>query len=310
MLLGVSFAVMYRGSADKQPSTWGMPSNSGAKPPEPVAGNDHLPLPSSSLPLRTTASMLNQLAASGNAAAACRLAAEYQRCSEARAKIAFADRLARQSEVRGAREELGGEIVRLGQSGLESRLVHCDGVDTPTTREVVKHWRNAALAGNREAMMQYATGSMFDLGSLLQLLTELRNYKSEAERIARKAASDGDGRAVLALAAAYSPDSHAGSPPLLSQATGQDLVQALGLYMFAERSGVGAPQSTERMRAFIEEQISILKAAASPQQVATAEAEAIRLASEWSPPHLPPATEIAFLRGARLPPVKVNSCEL
>lgn len=225
----------------------------------------------------------------GDASAQCRIAAEYQRCRQAQDKLAIAELLTRQLETSRAGDSMKVAALVLGKTGREEDMAQCDDLAAIAPAEAVRMWRSAALSGNGEARLRYATGAVFPMGNLVELADELKVYQREALPMAQQTAAAGDGRAVIALALAYSPDSHVGAAPLLAQVTGSDLRRSLALFLYADRTGLrsGMKAGEQGMDAFIRTQIDLLSRAASPAQLLQAEQDADQLARTWRRPRLP-----------------------
>jgi hypothetical protein len=274
-----------------------------------VGLNQEQVLPPISVPLKDVLPELRKLAEGGNSRAQCRIAAEMQKCRRARIDMAFSESYVRRAEARNSEADKKGGMMVIGQSSLESDLAHCDGVEEIDAVQVAQFWRRSALAGNREAMLRYATGNAFDMGSIVNLAGELQTYKNDAVAIARKAAAGGDGRAVIALASAYSPDSHIGAPTLLAQVTGIDVAQSLALFLYAERAGVKPSGNADIFDKFVRRRIDALRLAASPDQILWAEKQASELARTWVAPRLPSGNERAFLANAQYAPSAPEACE-
>lgn len=284
-------------------------SASSSIPAAPADVSQDQALPSLSAPLKDALPRLKELAERGNSRAQCRIATEIQKCMRARRNLAFSESYIRGAEARKSESDLNGAMIVFGRSSLESELAHCEGVDEIDAVEVAQFLRRSARSGNREAMLRYAAGAAFDMGSIIDLAEELQAYKRDAIAIARKAAAGGDGRAVIALASAYSPDSHIGAPPLLAQVTGEDVAQSLALFMYADRSGIKPKDNAEGLDKFVRGRIDSLKLAASPDQIVWAERQASELARTWAAPRLPSGNERAFLANAQVALPNPEDCE-
>lgn len=266
-------------------------------------------MPALTMPLKDSLPKLRELAIRGDSRAQCRLASELQKCTRARRQLAFSESYIRRAEARKSGADVKGAMMVFGRSSLEEELSHCDGAESGNAAEIVKFWRQSAHSGNPEAMFRYATGAAFDFASIVHLADELQTYKKDAIAIARKSASIGDGRALIALASAYDPESHSGAPPLLAQVAGEDLVESLALFMLADRSGIRPSTNAEGLEKFIRGRIETLQLAASTEQLRQAELQASKLTLEWRTPVLPSGNERASLANAQVRAPTPEACE-
>lgn len=191
---------------------------------KPFARAKERPLPPTDLPLSAVIDDLKRRANRGEANAACRLATEWTEC------LGLQKQLQRNETILQNRERIALRLLPEGNSGNSQRknisvdaiergvdyavaeversksaLVHCEGVPSPQPEEVTRYWRQAALAGHLPSMRNYAVGNAFRRDEILNNLPALMIYRQEAEKIARQAADQGDLRAAIALAGAYSP---------------------------------------------------------------------------------------------------------
>lgn len=266
-------------------------------------------LPPLTIPFREAMPRLRELAKQGSGKAQCRLAIEYQKCKQSLDRLASTESFARRAEAARADEELKGAMLVFGKSSLEADLAHCEGIEKMDAVEVAQLWRRSAMSGNREGMMRYASGAAFHMGNIVDLAGELQIYKRDAVVIAAKAASKGDGRAVIALASAYSPDNHVGAAPLLAQVAGEDVAESLALFMYADRAGIRPSENPEAIEKFIRTRIDALQLAASPEQIQWAERKARELATDWAVPQLPSGNDRISLANAQYAPPVAAACE-
>lgn len=211
------------------------------------------PLPPQDTPLRLIQADLTARARAGDAGAACRLAAELHRCEQAQTSLRrFEDYLENNERYLGAitdpakreqiRQQTGNNSVQAGERLLRN-AESCDGIAQVSLAERVGYWRQAALAGNRGALLQYASGNAFQWRSVMDVLPQLQVYRQEAETLALRAAANGDLRAVLALAAAYTPNEESRSRNMLAQSVQPDPARALALYRYAEAAMAASNQA-------------------------------------------------------------------
>lgn len=301
----VAAVVWWRGHA--QSASTGLPAaaahvpeQSSPTPPPTVArlGAAQTPLPEDGTPLRLVYAGLRQRAGSGDARAACRLAAELEQCEHVRTQLAqFDDQLAFQQEqmdrepdpAQRARMQQGlGRFTGRGQR-LLAEAEQCDGVPPVSPVERANLWRAAALGGSLPALTQYAVGNAFRLRDTLELLPQLQIYRNEAEALALQAAQRGSVKATLALAAAYSPNRDTGRRTFLAQVVKPDPVRSLALYLQAQRVSAGeatepaTPQMAMRL-GVAKRNTEVLRRNMAPDQLAQAEALATGWARDWAAP--------------------------
>lgn len=223
-------------------------------PDQPVrADGARAPLPPQDTPLRLIQAELTARAQDGDAGAACRLAAELQRCEQVQRSLREFDTQLERSERYLATMQDAAQREKLRQQIDSASVQHgervfrdadsCEGITQLSLEARVGYWRQAALAGNRGALLQYASGNAFQWRTLMEVLPQLQVYRQEAETLALRAAAAGDLRAVLALAAAYTPQEGASTRNLLSQSVKPDPARAVALYRFAEAAMAASDQA-------------------------------------------------------------------
>lgn len=250
-------------------------------------------LPATEVPLAHIVDDLKRRASQGEAAAGCRLAAEYLYCSQLPHRKAELDywlgqrRSALDSlespEMKQAAIETIEREGKLREDHLREIEDHCEGVEIAAGTELVLLWRSAAMAGNPSAMKQYASGNAFRLGNILEVLPALNTYKREAESIAILAAQRGDMDMLLSLAAAYYPI-QSELRPLMAQAVRQDGARALALYRQIEQALAQSGNASEQVAVEVRERIRHLQEQLPREDIvraATIEATEI---SHWTPP--------------------------
>jgi hypothetical protein len=214
------------------------------------------PLPPQDTPLRLVQAELTARARDGDAGAACRLAAELHRCEEVQRNLSnfdheiegrerFLDTIGDAAQRAQMRQQMGSGSLQTGERLLRD-AASCEGITQLSLAERVGYWRQAALAGNRGALLQYASGNAFQWRSVMEVLPQLQVYRREAEGLALRAAAAGDLRAVLALAAAYTPDERGRPRSLLAQSVQPDPARALALYRYAETAMAAGDQALPR----------------------------------------------------------------
>lgn len=258
------------------------------------------PLPAQGTPLRLVFDDLKRRAGTGDARAACRLAAELEQCERVRMQLAqFDDQMGSrrhtQEVVAGNPEETARRkdmmerlLAKRGQRLLEASE-QCDGVPAISPAQRADLWRAAALGGSLPALTQYAVGNAFRLRDTLKLLPQLQVYRNEAESLALRAAQRGSLPATLALAGAYSPQRESGRRTYLAQVVTPDPARSLALYLRAQQALGNTPtdQTQARRRRFrdtmFERNIDWLRANMSPDQMAQADALSRQWQQQWTP---------------------------
>lgn len=253
----------------------------------PASKVEERPLPSVDMPLGAVIDDLKRRADRGEANAACRLAAEWTYCQGLQRQLQGNEAMLRDQERMAVRVSSAENMKRAGMSAeaLErginyaqdqvdrsrSQLAHCDGVPAPRPDEITRYWRRAALAGHLPSKRNYAVGNAFRRDEVLDNLPALAVYRQEAVRIAREAVAQGDLRAAIALAGAYSPQ-NARSRTYLSQLVEPDAGEALGLlYRINDVIGrSGRYPVHANVRSELAGMIEDLEATMSPQDVQAA----------------------------------------
>lgn len=250
-------------------------------------------LPPTDTPLRLVVDDLRERAAAGEAAASCRLAAEYLHCAQLPEGRAAMDRwLARQQRQLASSGERAGTEASLAaieqqmearQRFLDDLASHCQGVPVPAAAEVARLWRASALGGNPAAMKQYASGNAFRWTQMLDTLPELAAYRRQAEDIATVAAGRGDFDLLLALAAGYA--ANPGAPrPMLAQTLAPDGARALALYRHVDAALRAHGSHERRVGTQVRERIQGLEQTLAPGELARAARIADTEISRWRSP--------------------------
>ncbi|MFY2765004.1 hypothetical protein [Arenimonas sp. MALMAid1274] len=268
-----------------------VPADTVNSPPLPVPSS--VPLPPASAPLSVIVDDLKRRAGAGEAAAGCRLAAEYTYCAQLPYRRSEFDRWleSRQQSLERITEETSRQGVAamiarempVWERRLQELEDHCRGVEIPGAPQIARTWRAAALAGDAVALKQYASGNAFRWGSLLDSLPELGTYRAEAERLATVAAQRGDMDMLLSLAAAYVPEPQQRAS-LLEQSISPDGARALALYRHIERALVRNGGENTQVAIQVRQRMANLSAGLSPQQLAQADALAQTMARDWEAP--------------------------
>jgi hypothetical protein len=277
------------------------------------------PLPSTDLPLSAIVDGLRARARAGDPPAACRLAAELERCArvgEVLARTAEQARMADETAMRlqdeATRERQRQSSARAFSATAEKALAEsrqCESVILESPSERIAYWRQAALGGSRAALRHYAVGNAFQWRSFLDTADLLPRYRAEAEEFARRAAAGGDGVAVLALVNAYSPIQREMSMNFLSQATAEDAVEAVALLRFALSTLPPSDQPTgQDMQKTLARKLDELLPTLDADEQVDAENRLSRYLAEWSRPTPPSAAEIQALQWGGVAPIARETC--
>ncbi|MCS3810156.1 hypothetical protein [Xanthomonas sp. 4461] len=246
------------------------------------------PLPPLGTPLRSVFADLRRRAEMGDPRAACRLAAESQRCDNLHEQVASYDeqlwKLEQGRRTTSAAERAGlpareASLEAIGDS-LLTVVKDCEGAPQLSSAERVSLWRQGALAGQPAALANYAVGNAFKFRDLLEVVPELERYRREAEGMALQAAAKGDLRTSLVLAAAYSPRRDSGGRIFLAQVVKPDMARSLALY---RRGAQLLPaKSPAQTRSAIDDNVAWLQQRASAADLVRADALAAQWSREWS----------------------------
>ncbi len=257
--------------------------------PEPARA---APLPSRDIPFHLVVDDLKRRAAKGEAAAGCRLAAEYLHCSQMPERRDAMDRWLGESDKARAFWEANNDteaaarfddVMAERQQTLAALAAHCQGVVVPTSAEMVGLWRDSAVAGNPAALKQYASGNAFRWNTLLEALPELTRYRQEAGRMATIAAERGDFDMLLSLAAAYHPQPQGGRS-LLTQALQPDEARSLALYRRVESVLADDGSRQKPLGRQVRERIERLEMRLSQAELMRADAIARSELAAWRTP--------------------------
>lgn len=172
---------------------------------------DLVPMPPPDLPLRDALPSLQARADAGDSLAACRLGVELLRCAALGGYPPGHDEhMARLQAEREAK----GDTTAAGQIAA-GRAVHAQLVDAcvavpVTLRERAHHYvRQAALAGEPEAMVRYAAGETITTGLVgmgYVAKPGFDQWRREARPVVMRAVQDGIPEAALLLAQAQARD--------------------------------------------------------------------------------------------------------
>lgn len=241
------------------------------------------PLPPLDAPLAAILPELERRAAAGDAAAACRIAADRATCGWLRAQrehhLAWAAREQQKLEmassgaspdvVAQAARRLNAEMSRR-EAQLEASESRCAGIEAPRPAQIAADWRRAAQLGSPSAMRYWASGQAIQPNGVLDALDELTAYRAGAPAMARQLVREGDLAMTLAMANATAPLSSR-TLSLLGQAVDEDAALSLALYRRAllalENSSDG--QAAE-LAAGVRGRIEVISGLMPPEQLAEA----------------------------------------
>lgn len=268
------------------------------------------PLPPLDAPLAAILPELERRAASGDAAAACRIAAGRASCGWLRAQrehhLAWAASSQRRLEANAATaspeaaargmREFQAELERR-ESQLDAVEARCADVPTPTPGQVAADWRRAAQLGSRSAMRLWASGRAIQPNGILDALDELVAYRAEGPAMARQLVAEGDLAMTLALANATAPLSSR-SMTLLGQAVEEDPALSLALFRraLAALEGAGDAPGAERLRAQVAERVEVVSGLLPPEMLAEAGRRSLEFAA-WQPVDVRDTTTTLDARG-------------
>ena len=215
------------------------------------ASLSNAPLPPLDAPLATIVRELKPRAEAGDARALCRLAQEYRYCVELQARMQMIESGVARAQERVGQDEARQGGDRRGDWRTPERMAaafeqtsqlyrHCEGVAVPKSSEIVRHMREAAVAGHPQAASQYLSGELFAGSDMLDNLPELALYRDNAESMALAAVAQGDLRTAWKLAEAYASEPGDRRRSLLAQAVDAQPVRALSL-LYALRTVVADP---------------------------------------------------------------------
>lgn len=263
------------------------------------------PLPPLDAPLAAIVRELKPRAEAGDARALCRLAVEYRYCADLQGRMQMIESgvaRAQQSAESGRR---GGwrSPERMASAFEETNRLyrHCEGVETPSSTEIVRYMRESAVAGHPQAASYYASGDMFSNSDMLDNLSELALYRDNAESIALAAVAQGDLRAAWELARAYASDSDDPRRPLLAQAVGPQPATALSL-LYALRTSIGSAGvvgdvDIQALMPRVQERIASLEQRLSSADVARARSQPAKIGNDAGA-GIPSAGALQRLSGA------------
>lgn len=208
-----------------------------AKHDSPTSG----PFKSAPLPqgayLKDVVNQLKARATAGDPVASCQLANELDFCSSVQQQN---EDLLRSQKIIGATDAPKKSKADFNNSVddlIRIRAAYCEGVAAAPASERAAYWRKAALAGYTPAILNYASGAVFQRDDTLSVLDDLQLYRQSAVTLMKKASADGSWEATLRLASAYSPNSSdRGKLELFPQAVDKrDAIESLAYYFLLQR---------------------------------------------------------------------------
>lgn len=305
LALGAGYALWPRQSSplpaagsERAASTPGVdpaPSGPATAAASPSPAREAGPLPPMNAPLAEILPELERRAATGDTAAACRIAAERGGCSWLRAQrehhLSWAAREQQKLELASASAspEVMAEATRRldrelswREAQLEASESRCAGIDAPRPARVAADWRRAAQLGSPSAMRYWASGQAIQPNGVLDALDELAAYRAGAPAMARQLVRNGDLAMTLAMANATAPLSSR-TLSLLGQALDEDAALSLALYRrtLAALETAGDGHAAD-LAAGVRERIKVISGLMPPQQLAEAARRELDFAG-WAP---------------------------
>lgn len=193
---------------------------SAAPPPK-----DLPPMPPANLPLRDAIAPLQARADAGDAASACRLGIELLRCAHLQDyALAHDDDMARQERALEAKGDLdGANRIAMGRLSHAQLRDTCAGVPDALVADAFRYVRQAALAGEPEAMVRYASGEplVAGVGMAFETRPAFDVWRREARTVLARALAEGHPEAALLLA-----ETHLGRSFVLGMLVPRDPVEA------------------------------------------------------------------------------------
>lgn len=174
------------------------------------------PLPPPDLPLAEIYDELAERARRGDADAACRLAAELDRCTTARRQLYSIRRYEDFAATDGRRNNpsetipLDDSMIAFMASTLEQYEpieALCRDIEPERLREAYDFQRIAAERGNSNMRLLYATRPMLDRTYFLDDLDRWHDYRETAPIMLQRALAEGVAAAVPPLALSHVPES-------------------------------------------------------------------------------------------------------
>lgn len=168
------------------------------------------PLPAGESRLADLAPLLQARADAGDAQAACQLGVDLLRCQQLdHYRDDFADHIRRQerrAEEKGRLDSADSAAMMLLRY-TELQLI-CDGVDPALVARGGHYLRQAALAGEPDALLRYVAGGSFSNGADLRFIAtpEFDQWRSEAPQLLEQALAAGDPGAVLLMLRSHAVD--------------------------------------------------------------------------------------------------------
>lgn len=252
-------------------------------------------LPPLDAPLAEILPELEQRAAAGESAAACRIAADRSACAWLRAQrehhLAWA--MEKQRFHEGARKNSDPALSALAlqafsqelgrrEAQLEAMEARCAGVAPASPAELAAAWRRAASLGSLSARRYWASGQAIQSNGVLNTLQELAIYREAAPAMAFDLVREGDLAMTLLMANATAPLSSR-TRALLGQAVDEDAALSLALYRralaAAEAAGSG---HGEQIAQGIRQRIEVIEGLMSVEQLVEAQRREVEF-DAWQP---------------------------
>lgn len=192
-------------------------------------------MPDPALPLRDAIASLQSRADAGDSLAACRLGVELLRCAQLSGYPEGYDAFMAGEEASKAAEGdiEGANRIALGRQLHAELRDACIGVSAKMVARTNHYLRQAALAGEPEAMVRYAAGESITAGNNYMnhfTTPEFDVWRREARPVLMRALESGSPEAALLLA-----EAHVIEGPLLAMLLPRDVVEASASRALARR---------------------------------------------------------------------------
>ncbi|WP_220396271.1 hypothetical protein [Arenimonas terrae] len=193
------------------------PATAQAAPPDRTvraATTARAPLPPADAPITDIATSLQARADAGDSLAACRLGMELLRCQQVPDEFAehhFQELERQEKHHRDEGDTQRAERIAAGRRAQRDLLAACRGIPQATRDRAHHYLRLAALAGEPDAQLRYASGESLGLMGRFDRLTspEVDAWRREAPALLARALAAGRPEAVQLLAEAYRPGDEA-----------------------------------------------------------------------------------------------------
>ena len=247
-----------------------------ANPIDQVDITKYRDIPSPALPLHTIVGELKKMSDLGSARASCRLAQELNRCrylpSLTARKLKLTESLLQLNPLSDDHKRLSRLIERTNvQERLDATI--CDDFHNSENLDSWTYMFRAAAAGYEPAMLNFATLPPLDFDTLLRQPEALVAYYQHSDQILDQLAARGNRIAVMSIVR-----KHLGST-FWSDIAGAIFAPTVNYALAATYAYAGLAHNWEQK--FFEQKIALARSHLSPEQLASAQREAMQLVSSW-----------------------------